>query len=157
MRNTDVGNILPIMSRIVNDTASITIAMPNDTQHTPTVGDYIRIERLKRNWIQEDLGNRVGVSQKTISDIETGENEAGNLDLLRKLARELDLDLENLVIAARLAKNREGAKRVIAELPPAPTTTDDERREQAKAIIDKIPGKHLDALIPTLEVFARSR
>ena len=49
------------------------------------------------------------------------------------------------------------AKRVIAELPPAPTTTDDERRGQAKAIIDKIPGKHLDALIPTLEVFARSR
>jgi transcriptional regulator with XRE-family HTH domain len=156
MKNTDARNILVVPSIFVKNDASMSVAMNEQGQYTPTVGDYIRIERIKRNWNQTELGARVGVSQKTISDLETANNEAGNLELLGKLSHELNLDFEDLVIAARLAKSREGAKRLIHALPP-PTDDTEDLRAQAKALIDKIPGKHLEHTIATLKIIARSR
>ena len=32
----------------------------------------IKVERAKKNWIQEDLANKIGVSRQSINSIETG-------------------------------------------------------------------------------------
>ena len=37
-----------------------------------TMRNTIKVERAKKNWTQEDLANKIGVSRQSINSIETG-------------------------------------------------------------------------------------
>ena len=37
-----------------------------------TMRNTIKVERAKKNWTQEDLGDKIGVSRQSINSIETG-------------------------------------------------------------------------------------
>ena len=55
----------------------------------------LRELRAKRNWSQEELGTRVGVSRQAIIAIETGKFDP-SLPLAFKLARVFDLAIEDI-------------------------------------------------------------
>lgn len=61
------------------------------------IGDALRRFRTRRGWSQEELGDRAGLRQATISTVENGNPEARLRTLAEMLAA---LDLE-LVIRAR--------------------------------------------------------
>lgn len=56
------------------------------------LGNLIRSARKKRRWNQQQLGERAGLRQETISLIETG-NPATRLDTILAVLAALDLEL----------------------------------------------------------------
>jgi putative transcriptional regulator len=59
------------------------------------VKSRLRELRAKRNWSQEELGTRVGVSRQAIIAIETGKFDP-SLPLAFKLARVFGLSIEDI-------------------------------------------------------------
>jgi transcriptional regulator with XRE-family HTH domain len=57
------------------------------------VGRIVREVRVRKVWRQSDLAEKVGVSQRTISEIELGRLEQVNLGTLRRVARGLDISI----------------------------------------------------------------
>jgi putative transcriptional regulator len=53
----------------------------------------LRVLRAERNWSQQELGNRVGVSRQAINAVETGKFDP-SLPLAFKLARVFDTAIE---------------------------------------------------------------
>lgn len=63
------------------------------------LGDRLRMLRKQAGMTQRELGDAVGVSFTHISKIES-ETEQPSLDLLKRLAVELDADIDELVLLA---------------------------------------------------------
>lgn len=61
------------------------------------LGSYIRKKRVALGLNQEELAERTGVGQETISHIETGRTGDPRLTTLRKIARGLEIDPNILV------------------------------------------------------------
>lgn len=59
----------------------------------------VRTHRLERNWTQEDLGAKAGISQRYISNVESGKT-AATVDTVQKLADALGVDGEHLLKAS---------------------------------------------------------
>ena len=59
------------------------------------IGENIQYLRKKRNWSQETLAEKVGVSRQTIAKWEAGES-APDLEMSDKLASVLDVSLDEL-------------------------------------------------------------
>jgi putative transcriptional regulator len=57
------------------------------------VKSRLRVLRAERNWSQQELGNRVGVSRQAINAVETGRFDP-SLPLAIKLARVFDSTVE---------------------------------------------------------------
>lgn len=57
------------------------------------IGARFRALRQRHGWRQVDLATRAGISQGVISLIERGRLDLVSLDMLRRVARELDADL----------------------------------------------------------------
>ena len=55
----------------------------------------LRVLRAERNWSQQELAMRVGVSRQAINAVETGKFDP-SLPLAMKLARVFDSTVENL-------------------------------------------------------------
>jgi putative transcriptional regulator len=55
----------------------------------------LRVLRAERNWSQQELGNRVGVSRQAINAVETGKFDP-SLPLAFKLARVFDTTIETV-------------------------------------------------------------
>ena len=53
----------------------------------------LKVLRAERNWSQQELGNRVGVSRQAINAVETGKFDP-SLPLAMKLARVFDATVE---------------------------------------------------------------
>jgi HTH-type transcriptional regulator/antitoxin HipB len=60
------------------------------------LGNYIRERRRKLGWSQEQLAAKIGVRQRTVSDLET--SAAARLDTVLRALAALDLEL---VVRAR--------------------------------------------------------
>ena len=65
------------------------------------IQDIIAEARKKKGISQEDLAKKAGVSQATISRIESGDTDLG-LQMASKVARELDLELREIIPEQRL-------------------------------------------------------
>ncbi|WP_410663175.1 helix-turn-helix domain-containing protein [Amycolatopsis sp. lyj-84] len=63
-------------------------------------GQYVRRERARRNWSQEELGKRVGLSGGMISRIETGQKPITSMTTLIRLCEELAIGFDDLLILA---------------------------------------------------------
>jgi putative transcriptional regulator len=55
----------------------------------------IKVQRAKKNWTQEELARRVGVTRKTINTIENGRYVPSTY-LALKMAKSLDVTVEEL-------------------------------------------------------------
>jgi len=62
------------------------------------IGKRIRLARIERGWTQAELGEKLGVVQSRISDIER--NGLVDLRLAQRIASVLDIDVADLVRAA---------------------------------------------------------
>ena len=91
-------------------------------------GTVIRLVRQKRGWRQQDLSERSGVSQSTISRIERGALGAQSIDRIRAVARALEIrvdlvprwragDLDRLLNSSHSALHESVARTFRAELP----------------------------------------
>lgn len=60
------------------------------------VGDNIRKLRLEREWTQEELADRLGVSRSAMGNYEREQREPG-IDLLIKLADTFNVSIDELV------------------------------------------------------------
>jgi putative transcriptional regulator len=59
------------------------------------VKNRLKVLRAERNWSQQELGNRVGVSRQAINAVETGKFDP-SLPLAFKLARVFDTTIETV-------------------------------------------------------------
>lgn len=73
------------------------------------VGPTVRRLRRERRWTQEDLAERAGVDQTTVSLVETAKRDVP-LDLMRKLAGGLGVPVGLLLRAAGLLEEAECAE-----------------------------------------------
>lgn len=92
------------------------------------VGSAFRALRIQRNWTQQELADRVGVSAGLVSLIERGHLDSVSTRVLRRIAAALDCrievrvfsrggDLDRLLNAGHAAL-REEIMRFIGDLPP---------------------------------------
>jgi transcriptional regulator with XRE-family HTH domain len=81
--------------------------VPADEQARRALGQAIRIARSRRQWTQKDLGQRSGVDQGYISDIERGERDL-SFSTQRRLANALGLSVAQLMQAAEEEQSRQG-------------------------------------------------
>jgi transcriptional regulator with XRE-family HTH domain len=58
------------------------------------IGSALRALRIRHNWTQRELGDRVGVSAALVSLIERGHFDSVSLRLLRQVAGALDCRIE---------------------------------------------------------------
>lgn len=80
-----------------------------------TLVDIVGPARRARGLSQNDLADRVGMSQEWVSGVERGKTKHPGIDALHRLADELRLPVDRLVIAAGYATTPEGAWNVIDE------------------------------------------
>lgn len=57
--------------------------------------NLIKVERAKKNWTQEDLANKIGVSRQSINSIESGKFVPSTL-LALKMAQVFETTVENV-------------------------------------------------------------
>jgi len=57
--------------------------------------NHLKSLRTERNWTQEELGKRVGVSRQAINALETEKHDP-SLDLAYRLAAQFDLSVERV-------------------------------------------------------------
>lgn len=80
------------------------------------IGAFIAQLRRERDWTQEELGERLGVTNKTVSRWENG-NYMPGIELLALMGREFDVSLNELLEGRRLddeAEFREAADKNLA-------------------------------------------
>jgi len=82
-----------------------------------SLGDIIRTRRLQLGWTQGELAERVGKSQRWVSNLELGSVGQSRIATLKALANALSLDIEDLIIAAGQATSESRAK-AVAEATP---------------------------------------
>ncbi len=56
----------------------------------------VRVFRKHRGLTQKKLAEKIGVTQTTIADMESGKNK-GSIETFKKLAEALDVDIDDLV------------------------------------------------------------
>ncbi len=65
-----------------------------------TLKALIEGERDIKNFSQRELARRIGLSNTSLNDLENGKVKKPDIEVLRKIAEELDLSLEQLLKAA---------------------------------------------------------
>ncbi len=81
------------------------VARMNGVRMTSELGEIVRRERNKRQWTQEELGNKVGVTGQQIHNIEKGLTQLPGPDTLGALARALGIAEAVLLRAAGYLQN----------------------------------------------------
>lgn len=88
-----------------------------------TLRDLVRASRIERGMTQTELAEAVGMSQRWLSNLETGNIDMPRPDTMRRLSDALALPLADLYVAAGRAKTKAEAER-IAELQGAASADD---------------------------------
>ena len=65
--------------------------------HPVRIGRIVRSLRRRRGWRQSDLGARAGVSQQSVSLVETGRYRSLAIDTLERILAELEAEIEVVV------------------------------------------------------------
>ena len=66
-----------------------------------TLKTLIEGGRDVKNFSQRELARRIGLSNTSLNDLENGKVKKPDIEILRKIAEELDLSLEQLLRVAR--------------------------------------------------------
>jgi transcriptional regulator with XRE-family HTH domain len=79
----------------------------SSTAMTP-ISLRLRELRTAKGWTQQELAERSGVPQYTISRLESGEPESVNLAHLEQLADALEVDAGYLILHSKKGKGKRG-------------------------------------------------
>jgi len=104
-----------------------------------SLGDLIVQERKKRGWNQTQFGDAVGLSQKSVSDIEKG--IVGSTEQWQKLAEILGISharIQEMMLAARRASGK--VTRLPRTLKPASTPFVEDRAAQVPILGQAVGG-----------------
>jgi transcriptional regulator with XRE-family HTH domain len=111
------------------------------------VGARIREHRKAKGLSQVELGQKVGLSQKTITNYERGEREP-SLDTLRDLAKALEVPFERLVVLD------EGKK---SEPPPkSPRVAKNKRSLKAQKLFEALSPTEQRVILKQIELMAKA-
>lgn len=91
------------------------------------MGSIVRELRQARGWTQQELAERVGMSQRWVSDVESGRTRMPHLDKVRRLADVLGTDRGVLIAAADYAEHPDVARQVGGVRDPDPASEAIER------------------------------
>jgi transcriptional regulator with XRE-family HTH domain len=69
------------------------------------IGKNIKEYRISRNLSQEELAEKLGLSKRTISNYESGRSRP-NLDMLKKIAEELEVEINEIVYGASAVEKK---------------------------------------------------
>jgi transcriptional regulator with XRE-family HTH domain len=64
------------------------------------IGEKIKQLREEKDWAQQELADKTGISRPTISQIENGMVHSPSADNLIKIANALEVDVNELFVAA---------------------------------------------------------
>lgn len=106
-----------------------------------SLGELIAAERKKRDWSQTQFGDAVGLSQKSVSDIEKG--RVGSTERWRELADVLGLPhdrMQELMLAARRTSGKVTRLPRLASQSPRRTTPFADDRGQQVPILGQAVG-----------------
>lgn len=109
------------------------------------LGTTVRDLRQARGWTQQELADRLGVSQRWVSDVENGRTTMPRLARLRRLADTLGVDRGVLIAAADYASRRELADAIGGE------PSDDDRLREAHRRLDPYLRRLTPAQLAHLE------
>lgn len=110
--------------------------------HGESLGDAIRRLRRDRGLTQEDLADRAGISQRTLSDIERGHIGLPRMENLRALAAALGVDTGSLLLVSGYVETRRAAEELTEAIGVSPVdalTTDPDMAR----LIEKLLRVHL--------------
>jgi transcriptional regulator with XRE-family HTH domain len=65
------------------------------------IGEYIRIERLKKGWSQENMAHMMNISQAAYSKLESGHTTM-SLPRLCEIAKILKIEITDMIIGGEL-------------------------------------------------------
>lgn len=99
----------------MNKVNSNLIELPN-TLEAMNIGDRVRSERKDKNWSQEELARRSGVTQGLISQLEKGTNKGSSF--LNAVARALEVEADWLENGKGQKKRREVNAPMSLHYPP---------------------------------------
>lgn len=116
--------------------------------------DMVRQAREEAGLTQEQVSAAVGKSSRWCSAVETGEITSPRVPTLRRLADVLRLDVDDLIIAANLARTKAAARRLAATEPPTVNADEEPMRLEACAIIEGLP---YEKLVPTIKYLRTTR
>lgn len=109
------------------------------------LGNLVATRRAELQKSQEEISLRAGMSQEWVGMLERGRIKEPRMGALKGLAGALDMDVEELVIAAGMARSRESARKLIPEEIEDPELAASflslqklsrERLQQARAMIE---------------------
>lgn len=83
------------------------------------LGDRLRLERLRLRLSQVAMGEKVGLSDSYISQLEKGRKTPSN-ETLKSIALKLDLDINELAALADIIPTPEGDETIIVPASQAP-------------------------------------
>lgn len=125
---------------------------------TETIGDLIRRKRLEKGWTQTELAERTGLSQRTISGLETGTRKATRNAAFIPLMDALGISYDEFAVAAGIVHTRHAAMR-LRRLADELNADERVRLEQAHAALDaylaKMDPEAIAYMVQTAEIVTR--
>ncbi len=111
-----------------------------------TIGKVIRLERQARNLTIKELGNKAGLSEIYVGEIERGQKYP-SAKVLESLAAALDLDLAELLelIAEEIRREREPQLTSVIGFT-LPSTTGQPRRTVVKRIVNMLDEGEVESI-----------
>lgn len=108
---------------------------------TTPLGELVKTRRKDLNMTQEELADKVGMSQRWVSNLETGGVKRSRIDTLQQLSVALSLPLDDLVIAAGMAESVSAARRVVANYTDTVVGYDVARDDPRIPLLELLEGK----------------
>ncbi len=108
-----------------------------------TLGQRIKRIRIQQGYTQADVGKKVGVAQRLVSDYESGRLRV-SVDMLVRFAKAFDIDVNELIIDAHNSKNKK-------EISPIGSKLTQRIRR-----IETLPISHQKTIIKTVDAFLKA-
>lgn len=108
-------------------------------------GTLVKERREAKGLSQEEVADRVGMSQEWTSMVERGRVHQPRIAVLKRLAPVLGVDIEDLVIAVGYATTKTGADRVI------PDDIDDPLLEASFLALSELPPHRIKETLKFIE------
>ena len=92
------------------------VKTPEENRVNKIVGLNIRNQRIKRQWTQTQLAEKLGVTFQQVGKYETGKNGLSAVRLLQ-ISKEFDVPYHTILDNIYVANNEESEAEIIMKLP----------------------------------------
>lgn len=101
-----------------------------------TLGALVQRRRLQLSMTQEQLAAAVGRSQRWMSNLETGGVKRPHFETLAALAKALELDMADLILAVRYTESEVIARRLAEEQAAYDNGESDNPKAHLRAMVE---------------------